>query len=73
MVHGKIKTNNLDVTTTDYLKCMTAQKPEKFKLNVANTTYCVAKGDTGATNHYWKPQDKNILQNIKKAEELAIM
>ena len=46
------------------LNCMTAQKPEKLKTSDANSTlYCVAKGDTGATNHYWRTQDKNILKN----------
>ena len=28
--------------------------------------YCVAKGDTGATSHYWIDKHKSILQNTKK-------
>jgi len=26
----------------------------------------IAKGDSGATNHYWRPKDKYYLSNLKK-------
>ena len=46
---------------------MTDHKPEKlnFVSNIT-TSYCVAKGDTGATGHYWTEKDKGILKNIKQ-------
>ena len=46
---------------------MTDHKPEKlnFVSNIT-TSYCVAKGDTGATGHYWTDKDKGTLKNIKQ-------
>ena len=42
---------------------MTADKPENIKNNVNNIAdYCVPKGDTGATSHYWTNQDRNVLK-----------
>ena len=52
---------------------MTATKPENLKtIQSESTLYCMAKGDTGATNHYWRSQDKNILKNRKKGPEIAV-
>ena len=31
-----------------------------------DNTYCVAKGDTGATSHYWMEENKDILMNNSK-------
>ena len=52
---------------------MTADKPENIKNNVSNITdYCVAKGDIGATSHYWMNQDRNVLKNIKKVRNISV-
>ena len=46
---------------------MKVKKPEKLNtINHISTDFCVAKGDTGATSHYWKQTDRHILKNIKK-------
>ena len=37
---------------------MTAINPENLKEIMTKNTYCVAKGATGATNHYWMQKDK---------------
>ena len=45
---------------------MTDSNPDKlnFMSNI-KTPYIIAKGDTGATGHYWTEQDKTILKNTK--------
>ena len=45
---------------------MTDQNPEKLNFVNNTSTFCIAKGDTGATSHYWTENDKGILENIKK-------
>ena len=39
---------------------------------VENNTVVIAKGDSGASTHYIRPQDKNILTNIKNHEGPAV-
>ena len=41
---------------------MTDQHPENLDIN--HTHYCIAKADTGASNHYWREIDDNILQQV---------
>ena len=45
---------------------MTDKNPEKLNLMSNTSSFCIAKGDTGATSHYWTDNDKEILHNIKK-------
>ena len=40
--------------------------PENLNNILHNNTYCVAKGDTGATSHYWMEEHKNVLSKNKK-------
>jgi hypothetical protein len=42
-----------DITSLDNLEV----KHSKF--------YCIAKGDSGASNHYWRPSDKDVLKNTQ--------
>ena len=58
--------------STINVKCMKAIQPKKFNLNNKNDTYCVAKGDTGASQHYWMKQDENLLKNITQIESTAV-
>ena len=32
----------------------------------------IAKGDSGATNHYWRPEDKHVLDEIKKDTSIKV-
>ena len=41
---------------------MTDQHPENLENN--HTHYCIAKADTGASNHYWRGKDDSILQQV---------
>ena len=50
---------------------MTANTPENLK-KVDYNTHCVAKGDTGATSHYWMSNNKNLLQNIRNTNEIPV-
>ena len=43
-----------DITSLDNLAKV---KHSKF--------YCIAKGDSGASNHYWRPSDKDVLKNTQ--------
>ena len=45
---------------------MTDKNPEKLNLMSNTSSFCIAKGDTGATSHYWTDNDKEIPYNIKK-------
>ena len=64
----KIKVKMLNVIQSTNFKCMKAIKPDNLNKNVTfnEDTICVAKGDTGASSHYWMTKDKNILENTKK-------
>ena len=72
MVRNKL-VNKLDVHKYDYLNCMKATQPENIKNEVINNTItCVAKGNTGATNHYWMKQNSSILQNKQNATGISV-
>ena len=45
-------------------KLMTDKYPESLDCH-KNNHFCIAKADTGASNHYWRKSDKHILKNIK--------
>lgn len=34
--------------------------------------YCIAKGDTGASSHYWRGKDKEVLKNTTKINGPAV-
>ena len=38
--------------------------PNNCVLNTQPKTTCIAKADTGASTHYWRPQDKKFLMDI---------
>jgi hypothetical protein len=40
--------------------------PDNFYKKSNDIHYCIAKGDTGASSHYFMTKNKNILQNIKQ-------
>ena len=40
---------------------------KNLKSSVENTII-IAKGDSGATNHYWRPEDVNCLKNLHDVE-----
>ena len=46
---------------------MTDEIPDK--LNCKNKHLCIAKADTGASNHYWRVQDQHYLHDIKNAQD----
>ena len=43
---------------------MTDEIPDK--LNYKNKHLCIAKADSGASNHYWRVQDQHRLHDMKK-------
>ena len=45
---------------------MTDTYPESLNCDI-HTHYCIAKADTGASNHYWMKKDGNILKNVQEA------
>ena len=40
--------------------------PDNLNNIFRNNNYCVAKGNTGATSHYWMDKHKSILHNTVK-------
>jgi hypothetical protein len=58
--------SKINVLNQKELNCMTDKSPEKLNFTSASTSpFCIAKGDTGATSHYWTERDKGILNNVK--------
>ena len=51
---------------------MTEYHPDKFIDKDTTTTYCVAKGDTGASHHYWTNNNKSILKNLTKMKGISV-
>ena len=45
---------------------MTDTYPESLNCDI-HTHYCIAKADTGASNHYWMKKDRNVLKNVTLA------
>ena len=52
----------------------------KLKLNIikklessVENTIIIAKGDSGATNHYWRPEDTNCLQNVNNVKGQVVI
>ena len=66
----KIKVNMLNVIQSTNFKYMKALKLDNLNKNVTfnEDTICVAKGDMGASSHYWMTKDKNILKNTKNIQ-----
>ena len=50
--------NKLNVTTSS--KCMKNTYPDNFNKKSNDIHYCIAKGDTGASSHYFMTENKNI-------------
>ena len=45
---------------------MTDVYPENLNCDL-HTRYCIAKADTGASNHYWMKKNGNVLKNVTLA------
>ena len=45
---------------------MTDTYPESLNCDI-HTHYCIAKADTGASNHYWMKKNGNVLKNVTLA------
>ena len=51
---------------------MKAKQPDNIKNTINHTITCVAKGDTGATSHYWMKQNSSILKNKQKVKGISV-
>ena len=63
------------ITRLNSFKCMTASTPDNLKHTTTisyNNEMCVAKGDTGASHHYWMKKDDKILKNLTKIDGLRV-
>ena len=68
---SKIKEKIFHITRLNSFKCMTASTPDNLKHTTTisyNNEMCVAKGDTGASHHYWMKKDDKILKNLTKID-----
>ena len=43
---------------------MKAIEPENFNKQSKQDIFCFAKGDTGASQHYWMKKDENKTQQL---------
>ena len=46
--------------------------PEQFRDHTTSNICCVAKGDTGASHHYWMHDNKTVLSHIKNSTKISV-
>ena len=56
------------MNTQQKFKYLKGTIPENLNTNVIHSTYCIAKGGTGASNHYWMSKNQSILKNITQID-----
>lgn len=59
-------------TRMEQLRTTRWMVPRRAKDSSHKAPVTIAKGDSGASKHYWRPQDKNCLTNVQPYTNIAV-